>query len=418
MVSISAVNSRSPCPLTYFNFLMATTLPSFNWALYTSPKPPDPIRLSLWKLLVASRRSAKVSFLRGFSKVARLMLNASRILVSFQSVCAVPEKEWLSISREASDFFLLFFASMATISKAMMQKRENNNPIATLPATDACLRWDLCWFALELDAEPHLARGYPQRPELFANLRSCVIPPNSSKFPAPWHSLLPSFLMYTYCFPVSNAIAILPDCLNRAGGIVPFNKLVLRSNHNKLLQYPNSAVAEAFGDTPRQVIEIKNQIFQGLQIHELRRDFPLQLIQPNDQILELRQGPKARWYWAMEQIILKVSRFTRLDNDSGKLPTKLLNEKSSVFKLVNLSRVSTGNPPEKLLLEISRSSKAEQATRYKYCKLPVGSLGTAPPNLLLVRLRKLRLGQEEREAPILPVNLLDERSRCCKVEQS
>ncbi|KAJ0843664.1 hypothetical protein HanRHA438_Chr15g0693761 [Helianthus annuus] len=77
MVSISAVNSRSPCPLTCISFLIATTVLSFNWARYTSPNPPDPIRLLLSNPFVASRRSANVSFVNGLSKAAKLMLNAS-----------------------------------------------------------------------------------------------------------------------------------------------------------------------------------------------------------------------------------------------------------------------------------------------------------------------------------------------------
>nr|GMD58402.1 hypothetical protein Iba_chr11fCG5210 [Ipomoea batatas] len=84
------------------SFLIATTLPSFSWALYTSPQPPEPTRLSLWKPLVASSRSANVSFFRGFSKVARLMLRASRILVSFHPVFAVIEYEG-SPTRDAEE---------------------------------------------------------------------------------------------------------------------------------------------------------------------------------------------------------------------------------------------------------------------------------------------------------------------------
>ncbi|KAJ0464463.1 hypothetical protein HanRHA438_Chr14g0658841 [Helianthus annuus] len=77
------------------------------------------------------------------------MLNASRVVVSFHAVLALarspPEYELpppsVYASRAAAAFFrLLFLISTKITITPNMQNSENNNPIATLPASDAsCL---------------------------------------------------------------------------------------------------------------------------------------------------------------------------------------------------------------------------------------------------------------------------------------
>nr|GMD65424.1 uncharacterized protein LOC100275694 [Ipomoea batatas] len=234
--------------------------------------------------------------------------------------------------------------------------------------------------------------------------RSSVIPPNSSKFPVVWHCSLVSFQMYRKCFTESNGNAILPDCLNRSGGIGPFKKLVFRSNHNKLLQFPNSAgispEMELFpsfrmarldkrpneaGIAPLKKLfdsEIHFRLVQLLRVSGIEPDKSLKSRIRVSKSLHIPDGIKPEMLLELKS---KVSKFTKLENDSDKPPTKLLNDKTSVFKVVIFSKVSTGNSPENLFLERSRKS---------------------------------RLEHEESEAPILPLNLLDDKSRCCKLEQS
>nr|GLL41025.1 hypothetical protein THIOM_002471 [Ipomoea trifida] len=172
--------------------------------------------------------------------------------------------------------------------------------------------------------------------------RSCVIPPNSSKFPAPWHCSLPSFVIYTYCFSVSNGVAILPDCKNRAGGIVPLKKLVLRSNHNKLLHFPNSA-----GMFPEMVL-----------------------------------FPKFR-----------MDRLDKCPNEAGIAPLNKLFDKEIHFKLVQLLRLSGIDPDNSLKSRIRLS---------KDCKY-ISSLGISPSSRFIQIIKSLSLNKDLRLDGIFPL---------------
>uniref|UniRef100_A0A0A9D9G3 Uncharacterized protein n=1 Tax=Arundo donax TaxID=35708 RepID=A0A0A9D9G3_ARUDO len=93
---------------------------------------------------------------------------------SLQLEFIVPECDRLSMymSREvfASSFFcLLFLLSMAMMTIPKIQNSENKRPKATLPASDACFRWDW-WSSEELGPAlcSHAGSGKPQRPELFS----------------------------------------------------------------------------------------------------------------------------------------------------------------------------------------------------------------------------------------------------------
>lgn len=63
MISTSAWNSRSPCPLPAFKCLIATSLPFGSTPLWTYPKPPWPRRLILEKPSVAIANSSYVNAL-------------------------------------------------------------------------------------------------------------------------------------------------------------------------------------------------------------------------------------------------------------------------------------------------------------------------------------------------------------------
>jgi hypothetical protein len=127
----------------------------------------------------------------------------------------------------------------------------------------------------------------------------------------------------------------------------------------------------------------------------------------------------------------KDSKLACCEKESGKPPVKALYAKSSLFRLVIFNKVSTGNSPVKLLVEISRVSNEVQEPRLlgtepfslfkerssitrpgqastrckgispskrfppseRDCKLAVGSTGIEPENLLLETFKKLSLTQ-------------------------
>ncbi|GER52739.1 RNA-binding KH domain-containing protein [Striga asiatica] len=100
--SLSSPTLQYPSKGTRFRFLIATTLPSFSWALYTSPNPPDPINVSALNPFVASSRCANVSFLSGFSNAATFMLSGSSTPDNFHVLLLEVGRLSMYISRFSS----------------------------------------------------------------------------------------------------------------------------------------------------------------------------------------------------------------------------------------------------------------------------------------------------------------------------